>query len=148
MVYDLPDYYIFDADVYCEECTEAIKKELKDKGFRPIHYKDETTFDSNEWPKGPYSGEESDSPQHCGNHSYCLNPLILDRNPFCLECKQPSVYVKHNNRYYCQHCNEPVDIVKYGAFLKGSLTTDGIKYIKEQEDSPIVRFWKKEFDIE
>jgi len=68
------DAYIYQADLYCASCTETIKKTLQS----PTNIDDENTFDSDDYPKGPYSdgGGESDCPQHCGQCNVFLeNPL-------------------------------------------------------------------------
>ena len=45
----------------------------KPKGFDPSN---EYTWDSDDYPKGPYPVEESDIPQHCGTCGIFLeNPL-------------------------------------------------------------------------
>jgi hypothetical protein len=70
------DFYIFQAECYCENCVEKLKAELRKIEPEPANSDDETTFDSNEWPKGPFSDEESDSPDHCSNCGVFLeNPL-------------------------------------------------------------------------
>lgn len=66
--------YIYCADIYCEECGEVIKDELK-----PLELKH--TDDSDSFPQGPYSdgGGEADCPQHCGMCGVFLeNPLTSD----------------------------------------------------------------------
>lgn len=71
-------FYIYNADVYCEACGEAIKADLDSKGLRPDHSDDESTYDSGDYPKGPYPYEEADHPEHCGSGDDCLEPLIID----------------------------------------------------------------------
>lgn len=60
------DVYIFQADIYCESCGKGLMMEIP----KPAHAArdDESTYDSDEWPKGPYGdgGGEADCPQHCG----------------------------------------------------------------------------------
>jgi len=73
----MPDNYIYCADVYCEACTEAIKARLRKEGCEPADPADERSYDSDEWPKGPFSDEEADSPQHCGSGPNCLEPTII-----------------------------------------------------------------------
>lgn len=61
------DVYIFKASLYCEDCGLDIKKRLDAEGKAPEDADDEYSFDSDEYPKGPYGdgGGEADSPQHC-----------------------------------------------------------------------------------
>ena len=80
--------YIYNADIYCEICANRIKKGLEKEGFNPLDFEDEKTFDSNEFPKGPFSdgGGESDSPQHCGEcHCPLNNDLTHDGVKYVVE---------------------------------------------------------------
>ena len=88
--------YIYCADIYCEECGEKIKADLDAKGQRPANPNDERTFDSDEYPKGPYDngGGEADTPQHCGNcHKPLLNDLTDEGVKYVLEYLKE--YVEH-----------------------------------------------------
>jgi hypothetical protein len=108
--------YIYDADVYCEECAEKIRRRIRWEGHAPACEHDQTSYDSGEFPKGPFTdgGGESDCPQHCGNHEHCLNAITLS------------------------------DGTKVGAFLENPLTTDGVRYVAEAiEESPseVTELW-------
>jgi hypothetical protein len=66
--------YIYDADIYCDDCGEKIIAELDAE-----HVQD--TGDSGDYPQGPYpdGGGEADVPQHCGSCQIFLeNPLTED----------------------------------------------------------------------
>ena len=66
--------YIFNADIFCEECTQELRTELGNEG-KP------DTGDSDDFPQGPYSdgGGESDCPEHCGDCGVFLeNSLTTD----------------------------------------------------------------------
>jgi len=95
--------YIFEADIFCEDCGEAIRDNLTKEGQAPEDPEDEGSYDSDDFPKGPYpdGGGEADCPQHCGNHDRCLNVFILP-----------------NGR-------------KVGAFLENPLTLDGVRMVEE-----------------
>ncbi len=71
--------YIYQADLYCEGCGEAIKTELAlPPGYDP---ENESSYDSDDYPKGPYDGGggEADAPQHCGRCGVFLeNPLTAE----------------------------------------------------------------------
>lgn len=54
--------YIYQADLYCEDCAKQIKAELA----YSHESQSENTFDSGDYPKGPYPAGESDTPDHCG----------------------------------------------------------------------------------
>jgi hypothetical protein len=69
------DTYIFQAEVYCEDCIAKVKSRLR----APLNPFDESTYDSDEYPKGPYADEESDTPEHCAScHVFLENPLTTD----------------------------------------------------------------------
>jgi hypothetical protein len=70
--------YIYFADIYCNSCGEAIKEDLDKRGLTPGHPDDEYTYDSDEYPKWASDSEESDCPQHCGNHAECLEAIELE----------------------------------------------------------------------
>ncbi len=49
------DVYIYAADIYCKDCGKTIQKILATKGCTPNTPDDQTSYDSDEYPKGPYS---------------------------------------------------------------------------------------------
>jgi len=70
--------YVYRADLYCRDCGQ----ELCDSILKPVYadLEDEATWDSDDYPKGPYSngGGESEYPQHCAGCGVSLdNPVIL-----------------------------------------------------------------------
>ena len=72
------DVYIFQAALYCERCGEAICESLTAKGKAPDDPSEERSYDSDDYPKGPYAngGGEADTPQHCDECQLFLeNPL-------------------------------------------------------------------------
>ena len=75
------DAYIYQAALLCDGCGEKIVAELTRAGKAPEDPEDEHTYDSDDFPKGPYSdgGGESDSPQHCDQcNGFLENPLTTD----------------------------------------------------------------------
>jgi hypothetical protein len=60
--------YIYQADVWCDKCGEHIKAELARNGTVPDDPEDESSYDSDEYPKS-YDAEngEADSPQNCAD---------------------------------------------------------------------------------
>lgn len=71
--------YVFRAAYWCEDCIDAFKS--KNPKPKRVCEDDESTYDSDEWPKGPYSngGGEADYPQHCdGCGVFLRNPLTDD----------------------------------------------------------------------
>lgn len=79
--------YIYQADVFCEICIDEIKESLRDKKpAYPCDLSDENTYDSDDYPKGPYASDEADCPQHCGNCGMFLeSPLTTDGNNYVKE---------------------------------------------------------------
>lgn len=59
--------YIYQAALWCEDCGAAIRRDLLALGKGPADPDDEDTYDSNDFPKGPFpdGGGEADCPQHC-----------------------------------------------------------------------------------
>lgn len=75
------DVYVYRAALLCEECGGKCKCKLTAEGKAPENPKDEHTFDSDNFPKGPYGSDsnESDSVQYC-DHCGCFleNPLTKE----------------------------------------------------------------------
>ena len=94
--------YIYQAALYCEDCGRAIRRRLKAEGFAPENPADECSYDSDEFPKGPFSdgGGEADSPQHCDSGEDCLNAIVLSERLI-------------------------------GAWLENELTSQGAAYVRE-----------------
>jgi len=91
------DAYIYNAALWCPDCTRTIKKELKKTGDVPENPDDESSYDSDDYPKGPYSdgGGEADNPQHCdGCQVFLENPLTSDGEEYVRE----AVARDHENR--------------------------------------------------
>ena len=94
------DAYIYDADIYCESCGEAICRRLDFEGLAPDDPDDETTYDSSEYPKGPYpdAGGEADSLQHCACcHMFLGNPLTTEGVRYTLELINEFIGTAHGN---------------------------------------------------
>lgn len=68
--------FIFQAALHCASCAEKYMRENK----KPAHVNrdDESSYDSDEWPKGPYpdGGGESDSPQNCDTCGVFLENIL------------------------------------------------------------------------
>jgi len=71
--------YVYQGNLYCKDCGETIQENLAEIDLSPAHPDMEDTYDSDEFPKGPYSngGGESDYPQHCGAGPNCVNAIEL-----------------------------------------------------------------------
>jgi hypothetical protein len=73
-----PEAYLYKAEFLCEECGEKVKAQLTAEGKAPKNPANERSFDSDDFPKGPYAdgGGESDMIQNCGMcHKFLQNPL-------------------------------------------------------------------------
>lgn len=68
--------YLYQADAFCDDCGAAIADELP----TPEGFPNESAWDSNEYPKGPYTeGQESaDCPQHCAHCEALLDTGLTD----------------------------------------------------------------------
>lgn len=98
--------YIFQAALICEDCSQAVQGALVKPAHIDMH--DESSYDSDEWPKGPYGdgGGEADSPQHCDMCGVFLdNPLTPDG----------STYVKGLWRNYIDDGRGNLDVLKLWA---------------------------------
>lgn len=72
--------YIYQADIYCEDCGNDLKAK-----FGPVKFPSE---DSDEYPQGPFcdGGGEADCPQHCASCGMFLqNPLTPDGDNYVQE---------------------------------------------------------------
>jgi len=61
--------YIFQADIYCDDCGKALCESLGTKPQEP--------FDSDDYPKDVGDSGEADCPQHCANGPDCLNAVDI-----------------------------------------------------------------------
>lgn len=114
-------FYIHVADVFCEDCGDAIKERITGEGHAPADPGNEATFDSDEFPKGPFDDEESDTTEHCGAHDKCLNAY---------KCKNGT---------------------RVGMFLENPLTKRGYDYVREEHlnsPSEITEMWVEFYEID
>ncbi len=73
--------YVYQAALWCEECIRSIKLDLLQAHMMPNNPGDEKSYDSDDYPKGPYpeGGGEADVPNHCDGCGVFLdNPLTTD----------------------------------------------------------------------
>jgi hypothetical protein len=69
--------YIYQADIWCDDCGRAICERLTCEGKAPADPNDEWSFDSDDYPKRANDDDESDTPQHCAAGEDCLNAIEL-----------------------------------------------------------------------
>jgi len=109
--------YVYNAGLYCEDCGKSIREQAIFEGHTPADLDDEWSYDSDEFPKGPYpdGGGEADLPQHCESGEHCINAIELS------------------------------DGSKIGAWLENELTTDGVAYVQEAiaEGGEVAEMWKE-----
>lgn len=71
--------YVYQASLYCEACGEAIRTRITAEGAAPEDAGDETSYDSDDYPKGPHAVSESDGPEHCDAcHVFLENDLTAE----------------------------------------------------------------------
>jgi hypothetical protein len=70
------DVYTYRATLWCEDCTDHIKRHLP----MPKHVDegDESSYDSDDWPKGPTTDDECDYPSHCEGCQVFLQNRLTD----------------------------------------------------------------------
>lgn len=80
--------YIYQAALLCQRCGEHRRALLQNTDKMPANPAAEYTYDSDDYPKGPYAngGGAADTPQHCDDCSvYLNNPLTTDGVQYVLE---------------------------------------------------------------
>lgn len=73
--------YMFQAALLCETCGVVQRAKLVNTDNAPTDSDDESSYDSDDFPKGPYpnGGGEADTPQHCDHCGIFLeNSLTND----------------------------------------------------------------------
>ena len=94
--------FIYCADVYCDDCGNAIRHRLTDEGKAPADPANEWSYESDDFPKCANDDDESDTPQHCAVGENCINAIRIGDSG--------------NDRV---------------GFLFGELTYDGIAYVED-----------------
>ncbi|MBZ5709661.1 hypothetical protein [Nannocystis pusilla] len=120
---DPSDVYSYRADVWCGRCGRQLRRDLAAKGQAPERPDDETTYDSDEFPKGPYRPDASDKPDHCAAGPDCLAAEVVV---------------------------EPSGERRIGHFLQNPLTREGEAYVQRAiaEGSPVaVQIWAPFYGI-
>lgn len=82
------DAFIYQAALYCEDCGQSIRDSLDGTDKAPENPDDESSYDSDDYPKGPYpdGGGESDTPSHCDAcNAHLENPLTSDGYAYVIE---------------------------------------------------------------
>lgn len=87
------DAYVYQAALWCDDCIKGVKEDLAKEAGKSVdemeeEMSDETQYDSNDYPKGPYDdgGGEADTPQHCdGCKAFLENPLTSEGMEYAQE---------------------------------------------------------------
>lgn len=118
--------FIYCADVWCDDCGNAIRRRLTEEGKAPADPSDEWSYDSDDFPKCAGDDDEADTPQHCAAGEDCINAIRIGEGD-----------------------NDKVGL------LFGELTGDGMAYIEEAiEDAncdgptwsrKVVGFWYRHY---
>lgn len=151
--------YVYAADLYCFKCGEDIRARLNAEGKAPEDPNDERTYDSNDYPKGPYGdgGGESDSPAHCGAGEACLQAFTVRERvkmPVCIDAGG-HVLSRHDiAEGTCIRCHQFISrhagrrqSRKVGAWLENPLTPEGVDYVRQaiarDPHGAITRRWRE-----
>ncbi|TXI90582.1 MAG: hypothetical protein E6Q36_01240 [Chryseobacterium sp.] len=76
--------FMYKAALYCEDCGKRLRADLDKQGKKPADPNDETSYDSDDYPKECLSGE-SDTIDFCDSGERCTDPLEL-KNGFKVGC--------------------------------------------------------------
>jgi hypothetical protein len=88
------DVYMYRAALLCAEHGEEVRQQLTAAGKAPADPSEEHTYDSDEFPKGPYpnGGGEADGPQYCDQCGIFLeNPLTDEGDRYMRESCDPYI---------------------------------------------------------
>ena len=84
--------YMYNAALYCEACGVQIREDLTKVGKAPEEPDDESSYDSDEFPKGPFPEGEADSPQHCdGCGEFLENDLTSEGTAYVRRMIEDSI---------------------------------------------------------
>lgn len=139
--------YMYQAALYCAECGEKLMRDLVSQGKLPGGILvgidgerltidlDETTYDSDDFPKYCHEEGASDSPSHCASDAECENALDLT--------KYGDIPELHG-----------AETRKIGAWLENDLTSEGeaalIEMVSEENPTPyqaaLHAFWREVYD--
>ena len=136
--------YVYRADSWCDSCGEDIRNELLESEALDPNMSDcistdpdnESSYDSDVFPKGPYPGEATDSPDHCASGKDCLE--YIDLSEYGLDSSAPMFGAEDS---------------RIGALLSSGLTEHGISYLVEMLEEKnltpyqvaLHNFWREVF---
>lgn len=89
---------IYQADVWCDECTDEIKKAQNMLGTTPNDPDNQYSYDSDEYPKDSDVTCESDTPQHCaGCQEFLENDLTTDGAEYVFDAVRDDIAAGHHD---------------------------------------------------
>ena len=95
--------YIYQADIYCEDCGLAIIRDLEREGVEPSE-------ESDEWPQAyPNAGGESDVPHHCGSGEECVNAEYIKEWGRSVGCLLGNPLTEEGYEYVAEKVQEEPD---------------------------------------
>lgn len=114
--------YMYQAALWCEDCGRSmcamlLREKAVPTGFDPD---DESSYDSDDFPKECDVSEESDSVQHCEAGRDCLNALYVP------EWDTPATK------------GTAAEGGKVGCWLKNDLTTEGIEHLRGEIEGDLL----------
>lgn len=134
------EYYIYQADLYCEDCGVAICDDLDQKGLTPKDPDDQYSYDSDEYPKECCDSCESDMPDNCAAcHRPFNNTLTTDGIQYVINAIKEALSLSEEERNKIHDCYK-------GTYYEGSrwieITRDWAKdlqwYSLSEEDQELV----------
>ena len=81
---------IYAADLWCDSCGRAIRRQIRREGQAPHDPNDDFAFDSDDYPKFVGDAGEADCPQHCGRVTIVSKPSNFRRAGRSVPCSQPT----------------------------------------------------------
>jgi len=124
--------YVYQAALLCEACGIAKSTALRAEGKAPEDSSDESSYDSDDFPKGPFyeGGGEADTPQHCDAcHAFLENPLTSDGEAYVLDAIEHALVEGEDcvalTEWMPHYGIEPKDprAIRLGRMAKGLLET-------------------------
>jgi hypothetical protein len=167
------DVYLFQAALVCKHDGEKVRRELTRVGKAPEDPDDEHSYDSDDFPKGPYpdGGGESDVPEHCDIcHMFLENPLTRVGMQYVLEALaagrgdpdvltewaafydlEGPVTIKGKERYYDRGSGlvrvGEIGSISTGTLKLGDLITAGMEELDRLDPAAMKKISKEYPDI-
>ena len=116
------DVYVYQAELLCDQCGERARAKLDAAGgWTPRDPEDFATYDSNDYPKGPFpdSGGESDSPEHCSQCEIFLrNPLTTEGERWVRDRVREDLAAGNKNSLAIKQWMPYYDYIDFGILYK------------------------------